>query len=425
VEKALVTSAEHVDDRSSEQRVAAELHRVVQSITAGLSLDETLAGVLRAVERLVGAYNASIFLVEPDGSLGRQRFTTSATGEPHWDDHSRVRPSGVTNLVLRSGELIAIEDTLADPRTRDVARPDRPSIAVLPMCYEHRDVGVLYANWREPHLFQPEDLEYLRTLATYGAIAIENARLHEQERHIRREAQEANQRLQRILAVVAHDLEGPLTMVVAYSELLRSSTENDAPEVAERVIPGIERAARRIQGLVNDLLFVSQMGTQRLLIAPSAMDLMHVLHLIISQEQAIASSHRLVLDGPARLEGEWDHERLANVFTKLISNAVKFSPNGGDVVVTVEFSSDTVTVRVTDQGLGIEPEQMSLLFQPFAQLDLEPTTKGAGLGLYIAKSIVEQHGGRIWVQSEPGRGSCFTVALPRWRAGQGVPARRT
>src|SRR5689334_17952414 len=128
MEKSLVTSVEYVGDRPSDRRVAAELHRVVQGITAGLGLDETLAGVLRAVESLVGASSSSILLVEPDGSIGRRRYTTSATGEPHWDDHTRVRPTGVTHTVLQTGQLIAVEDTLSDPRTRDVARTDRPSI---------------------------------------------------------------------------------------------------------------------------------------------------------------------------------------------------------------------------------------------------------------------------------------------------------
>jgi signal transduction histidine kinase len=407
---------EFVGDRPSGEHIAAELHRVVQGITAGLTLEETLSGVLRAVERLVGASSASILLVEPDGSLGPGRYTTSTTGEPHWDDHTRVRPDGVTKAVLQSGELVAIEDTFGDPRTRDVARPDRPSIAVLPMHYAERDVGVLFANWHVHHVFLPDDLECLRTLATYGAIAIENARLHEQERENRREAEEASQRLHRFLEMVAHDLEGPLTMVVAYGELLRSSTDRDAKEVAQRVIPGIERAARRIQRLVNDLLFVSQLGSRRLVVVPSATDLIDVLRGVVKQQQMLTPAHQVILNGPPRLDGEWDREKISNVFNHLVSNAVKFSPDGGEITITVDFSSDVVTARVTDHGVGIEPDQIPLLFQPFSMLDLEPTTKGAGLGLYIAKSIVELHGGSIAVQSEAGRGSSFTVTLPRWHA---------
>ncbi len=411
----MASSVESVSERPSGRVVAAELHSVVQGITAGLSLDDALARVLRAVEKLVGASSASILLVESDGSINPRRFTTSTTGEPHWDDHTRVRPDGITRTVLDTGQVIAIDDTLGDPRTRDVARPERPSIAALPMRYDERDVGVLYTNWREPYNIRADDLECLATLATYGAIAIENARLHAQERETRRDAEEAHQRLQRFLAMVAHDLEGPLTMVVAYGELLRSSNGDDAQEVAQRVIPGIERAARRIQRLVNDLLFVSQMGSQRLSIVPSTMDLVSVLHSVIGQQQTMTTSHRLVLDAPARLEGEWDREKISNVFINLLSNAVKFSPDGGDIRITVDFSSDSVTVKVVDSGLGIDPDQIPRLFQPFSRLDLEPTTKGAGLGLYIAKAIVELHGGRIWVKSEAGRGSVFSVVLPRWR----------
>jgi signal transduction histidine kinase len=409
----LISGVDAVGESPHVDSVSDELDAVVRGITAGLSLDDALAGVLRAVERLMGATSASIFLAEPDGSISPQRFTTRTTGEPHWDDHANLRPGGITRTVLKTGAVISIGDTYADPRTIDIAQPDRPSLAAVPIRGDDKVIGVLYANWQEPHITRPEDVALLERLAVYGAIAIENSRLHAREIEARRDAVEAHQRLQRLLATVAHDLEGPLTLIVAYEELLRSTTRHDALEVAQRALPGMERAARRIQRLVNDLLVVSRIGAHRFEIIRAPMDLIRVLQDVVSNQQSLSTIHRLRLIAPLSVHGNWDSLRLGDVFANLVSNAVKFSLDGGDVLIAVEESADAVTVRVEDEGIGIAPEEIHRLFQPFLQLDAEPTTRGVGLGLYISKVIVELHGGQIWATSDGQRGSVFTVTLPR------------
>ena len=409
----LTSSASSPGARAIDRWVSDELDPVVRGITAGLSLDDALAGVLRAVEHLLAASSASIFLVEPDGTISPRRFTTRRTGEPHWDDHANLRSGGITHTVLRTAVAIAIGDTSADPRTSNIAQPDRPSLVAVPIRGEDKVIGVLYANWREPHAAASEDVSLLERLAAYGAIAIENARLHAQEIEARRDAVEAHQRLQRLLATVAHDLEGPLTLIVAYEELLRSTTRDDALEVAQRALPGMERAARRIQRLVNDLLVVSKIGAHSFAIIRAPMDLAMVLREVVAQQQALTSNHRILLTAPGSIVGHWDGIRIAEVFANLVSNAIKFSLDGGDVRVEVDESDDVVTVRVVDQGIGIPPEEIPRLFQPFSKLDVEPTTRGVGLGLYISKVIVELHAGFIAVSSDGRAGSVFTVTLPR------------
>ena len=413
VEGWLISPAGAVGVSPNDRWVTDELDAVVRGITAGLSLDDALAGVLRAVEHLVAASSASIFLSEPDGSISPRRFTTRTTGEPHWDDHANLRPGGITRTVLRTGAAISISDTFVDPRTTDIAQPDRPSLAAVPIRGDDRIIGVLYANWGEPHACHADDVIVLERLGAYGAIAIENARLHTQEIEARRDAVEAHQRLQRLLATVAHDLEGPLTLIVAYEELLRSTTRDDALEVARRALPGMERAARRIQRLVSDLLVVSRIGAHQFAVIRAPMDLTVVLRDIVAEQQALTGAHRIDLIAPGSIVGNWDGLRIAEVFQNLVSNAVKFSLDGGEIRIDVDESADFVTVRVVDHGIGIPPDEIPRLFQPFGKLDTEPTTRGVGLGLYISKVIVELHGGRITVTSDGKRGSIFTVALPR------------
>jgi signal transduction histidine kinase len=121
----------------------------------------------------------------------------------------------------------------------------------------------------------------------------------------------------------------------------------------------------------------------------------------------------MILDAPEHLEGMWDGERLNQLLTNLISNAVKYSPAGGAVRVSVRGGAGEACVSVADHGIGLNPSEIQRLFQPFTRMYSHQEVEGVGLGLYISKAIVEAHGGRIWVESVPGQGSTFTVALPQ------------
>jgi signal transduction histidine kinase len=134
---------------------------------------------------------------------------------------------------------------------------------------------------------------------------------------------------------------------------------------------------------------------------------------VISIHQAATIGHQLILDAPEQLEGEWDGERVSQLLTNLVSNAIKYSPAGGEVRVAVREMAGQAVVSVSDQGIGLSGDQIERLFQPFTRLYSGRDIKGTGLGLYICKAIVEAHAGRIWVESTPGQGTTFTVTLPR------------
>jgi signal transduction histidine kinase len=122
--------------------------------------------------------------------------------------------------------------------------------------------------------------------------------------------------------------------------------------------------------------------------------------------------HHLVLEAPERLVGNWDGGRVGQLLANLVSNAIKYSPAGGEVRVALDCIGGEACVRVSDQGIGMSPDQIERLFQPFTRLYRGQEIHGLGLGLYISKAIAEAHGGRIWVESRPGQGSTFTVTLP-------------
>jgi signal transduction histidine kinase len=176
-------------------------------------------------------------------------------------------------------------------------------------------------------------------------------------------------------------------------------------------VQGIEKAARRMSRLMNDLLDAARIGAGGFEVQPAFLDLIDVTRQVVEEQQATTTAHRLLLEGPERLEGMWDGQRISQVLANLISNAIKYS-QGGDVCISVRPACGEVIIAVSDQGPGIDPADVSRLFQPFVRIHNARPTAGSGLGLYIAKGIVESHAGRIWVDSEPGKGSTFLIALP-------------
>lgn len=221
----------------------------------------------------------------------------------------------------------------------------------------------------------------------------------------------AHQSLQRFLGMVAHDLRAPLTVLLGCVEMLEDSDATTTPAARQRAINGIVRTSQRIERLSSDLLDASRIGAGRFEVRPSPMDLVEVVREVVELQQASASGRRIILRSPPQLPGEWDRERIVQVFTNLISNALKYSDDG-DVRVTVQRSNGKAVGCVTDDGIGMSPEQLARLFDPFSRLEKEPGRTGTGLGLYITKGIVEAHQGRIWVDSVPGHGSTFCVELP-------------
>jgi len=222
----------------------------------------------------------------------------------------------------------------------------------------------------------------------------------------------AHQRMQIFLGMVTHDLRNPLAAVLGYLQILNRPALQLAPERQRQVLLSIEVAANQMRRLVNDLRDAGTIGADRFAIRAAPADLVKVARRVLDLYQTAANGHRLVLDAPDRLEGAWDDERVSQLLANLISNAIKYSPGGGEVRVTVRQAAGEAVVRVSDHGPGLSCAQIGQLFQPFTRLYHDRDVQGTGLGLYISKAIAEAHGGRIWVESEPGRGSTFIVALP-------------
>lgn len=239
-------------------------------------------------------------------------------------------------------------------------------------------------------------------------LGVQFASGREQSARREQEAEEARQSLQRFMGMVSHDMRDPLFTVMARAQLLAECTQDDARDD----LRAIEVAAYQMRRFADDLVDAARIGAGHFEIDSGPMDLVIMLRELVDGRQSRANGLQLVLNTPPAVEGRWDHQRVRQLFGNLISNAIKYSPAGGDVQITAAPAGDEVVVSVSDHGLGMTPDQMQLLFKPFSRVQTIKAAKGTGLGLYIAKAIAEAQGGRIWAESAVNQGSTFYVALP-------------
>lgn len=218
-----------------------------------------------------------------------------------------------------------------------------------------------------------------------------------------------------LLSTVSHELRTPLASIKGFATtLLRQDVRWDEATQRE-FLRIIEEESNRLEELIDNLLDMSQVEAGALRIAREPVQLKRLVREAVDNAQRRTEEHWFVVDLPSELPRVWaDARRIRQVLNNLLENALKYSPKGGQITVTCELENENVVVSVADQGQGIPPEFLDRVFDRFFQVDGTSTRKmgGNGLGLAIAKGIVEAHGGAIWAESQVGQGSIFRLALP-------------
>jgi PAS domain S-box-containing protein len=228
------------------------------------------------------------------------------------------------------------------------------------------------------------------------------------------ELKHANRAKDAFLAIASHELRAPLSAVLAQTEPALLERRRSDPDYPDKVFAAIRRQTRRMSRLVGDLLDVGRIQAGRLSIQREEFDLAELAGEVVERMQAQAPRHAIRLTAGGTLRLFADAGRLEQVLTNLLSNAVRYSPDGGAIEVACGLEPDGVHLRVADRGIGIPPDKLATIFDAFERAHGD-AYGGLGLGLNIAQGIVEQHGGRIWAVStgRPGEGSEFHVLLPR------------
>jgi two-component system, OmpR family, phosphate regulon sensor histidine kinase PhoR len=215
------------------------------------------------------------------------------------------------------------------------------------------------------------------------------------------------------LSMASHELRTPLTSIIGYCDLLRATDYEEHPELFERVLRSLGERGNHMKKLVNDLLEVSRIESGDFKLVLEASDVGDVVRRSVEALQ-VPEGLSLDVDVPGDMATVMvDPDRLAYAVDNLLSNAVKFSPGGGKISVRVR-AEDDIEIAVSDEGVGIDPEELSNIFERFTQADMSSTRAfgGFGMGLHIVRTIAWAHGGRVDVESEPGKGSTFTLHIP-------------
>jgi signal transduction histidine kinase len=256
-----------------------------------------------------------------------------------------------------------------------------------------------------------------------GTLAWDLNRMNDELERLYRELETASRHKSEFLANMSHELRTPLNAIIGFSEVLTEQMFGDLNAKQLEYLEDITSSGRHLLALINDILDLSKVEAGHMELHPSLFALRGVLEsgLTMVAERAARDGIALRLDIDVRDEViEADERKIKQVVFNLLSNAVKFTPSGGHVAVTARDNPDGVRIDVSDDGAGIAPEDQQRIFDTFQQVGTAGTGahEGSGLGLGLARRFVELHGGRLTVQSEPGRGSTFTVVLPSRQPGQ-------
>jgi signal transduction histidine kinase/ActR/RegA family two-component response regulator len=401
-------------------READELRRLSRALTHTASPTAAAQRVADAVKRLFDPSSVVVRLLEPDGAM----VAVAIAGENPVviPGHRMPAGSGVVGQAVTQRSLVMTNSVLTDPRI-DLPSPVRDQhersghqlVIAAPLIVDDLVIGTLALNEKKTRTFVETELALLQALANHAAVGIRNAQRFQQERTARQEAEASSRTKDEFLAMLGHELRNPLAAIGSAIAVLNRLSAADERSVHARAV--ITRQVAHLRELMDDLLDVGRVTTGKIILSPKAIDLSE----LARRGWAVLESTGTFALHKARLDTEpvWvnaDETRMAQVIDNLLTNAVKYTPAGGSILMTIRCEDDDALIRVADTGIGISPALLPRIFDLFVQG--EPTRDrakgGLGIGLTLVKRLVEMHGGSVDACSEgPGRGSAFTVRLPR------------
>jgi signal transduction histidine kinase len=407
----------------------AFLQEAGRSLGSSLDPQRVLAATLAQVNEILDVEAASLALV--DRETGFITFELAIGGGNDAVKGLRLEPGqGIVGQSIADGRAVLVSDVMSDPRwfggVDQVSGYQTRSLMCVPLRVKGQVIGALEVLNKRDGPFTGDDLRLVSSLGDLAAQAIENARLHDEIRRHVEDLQAAYDEVRKLdelksafIRTVSHELRTPLALIEGYTELLLDEQMGVLQPEQLKALTLVADKATDLNRLVNDIISlqtIGSMGFDMELLSTSALAREAVEAL---RPKADKANIQLVLDiGSAEedLRVNGDARRLRQVLSHLLDNAVKFSPNGGEVSLTMVREAEMAVIQVVDQGIGLSCDELERVFDRFYQVDGSATRYfgGVGLGLALVKEVVEAHGGAVWAESEgvAGKGCTFTLCLP-------------
>jgi signal transduction histidine kinase len=377
--------------------------------------------IVRRARELGEAFNCYAFYY----GGGKIHYVTSTDTRPDWFSYIQSRPPWPPDRSTMSGRVILskrpeqIEDMSADPAYAGHARgvgAERRLLGV-PMLRDGEPIGVLTVNWLEPGPVPEKFVRVLQTFADQAVIAVENVRLFNEIQEKSRQLEIANKHKSEFLANMSHELRTPLNAIIGFSEVMLTGMTGAMSDKQKEFMRDIRDSGKHLLGLINDILDLSKIEAGRMELDMARFSLRTAMDNAMTLVRGRADRHGIQLEqevAPEVGDYDGDERKFKQILLNLLSNAVKFTPEGGRVTMSAQRVDGSYVFEVTDTGIGIAPEDHDKVFEEFRQVgtDYARKAEGTGLGLTLTRKLVELHGGRIGLRSEPGKGSTFTFNLP-------------
>ena len=403
----------------AERRIAylERLVRISQILNSTLSLEPLLNVIIQQATELTVCEACSIMLL--DKRSGELHFAHS-TGEGAHKLKGLIVPMGnsIAGWVARSQQALSIPDAKADPRwnpdiDRTIGFVTR-SILAVPLKVREQVIGVMeLINKVGRDGFNEDDIQIADALAAHVAIALENARLMAELQRAYDKLAELDQLKSEFVSIASHELRTPLSVILVYASFLQEQVSGQASEQLNMVL----QSAMRLRNIIDDMVNLRHVDTGEALLERSAFSMKELIAEVTNEfcELSKAKHQSITLSlGDTPLDIEADRQKIYLVLANLLSNAIKFTPPYGRIHISANRKDHELWVSVSDTGIGIPARELDRIFDRFYQVEasLNRRYQGIGLGLSIAKSMVELHKGRIWAESVVDKGSRFTFVLP-------------
>ena len=388
------------------------INAVGKTLAAELDINALLQKTTDAATQLTGAAFGAFFYNKTD-SKGESYLLYTLSGAPReaFEKFGMPRNTAVFEMTFKGRGILRSDDITKDPRYgknaphKGMPQGHLPVVSYLALPVFSKTgivIGGLFFGHPEPGMFKEEHEVLVEAIASQAAVALDNAKLYQ-------EVHSLNARKDDFIGFTSHELKTPLTTISGYLQLLE-----ETPDMTVQILPKLRRQVTRLTAIISDLLDLSKIHAGKFELNKNIISLGTLVKESVESARQLSSFHEIECKLPSEeLMLNVDNTKMSQVITNVLSNAFKYSPGDKKILLEAERLGDEVRISIRDRGIGIAKEHLDKIFTQFYRIsDNENSTPGLGLGLYLCSEFIEAHHGKIWAESEPGKGTTIHITLP-------------